>query len=204
VTGAKNTASESNIGGPWWDFVAERLPVWAAAANLAGGSTPSTTLNKEGEPVNVVMATTNSGNSNNWRTYSDVLSAAMANWNFIRMSENQLNNNLRKYRFTATTRYAFNRGRLKGLFVGGNYAWRSAAAVGYPVITSTDNPFAFPGVNTAAVSVSDITRPYRGGSLVSFDAFTGYSRRLADGKYHWRVQLNVRGWTKGFHTVYKD
>jgi hypothetical protein len=192
VTGAKNSASESNIGGPWFDFIAERLPLWATPANLAGGSVPATTLNRGGIPTNVVASTTGSGNSNNWRTYSDVLAAAMANWNFIRMSEGRLNNNLRKYRFTATSRYAFNRGGLKGLFVGANYVWRSAAAVGYPVTTVTDNPFAVPGVNASAVSVSDVARPYWGGALTSFDAFTGYSRRFRDGKYMWRVQLNVR------------
>ncbi len=192
VTGARNTASESNIGGQWWDLITERLPIWGAAANLAGGSTPGTTLNRAGLPSNVVASTTGSGNTNNYRTYTDVLAAAMANWNFIRMSENRLNNNLRKYRFTATTRYAFSHGGLKGIFVGANYAWRSAAAVGYPVTTSTSNPFAIPGVNPGAVTTSDISRPYRGGALVSFDGFAGYTRRFGDGKYVWRVQLNIR------------
>ncbi|MBP7141871.1 MAG: hypothetical protein KBA71_08175, partial [Opitutaceae bacterium] len=192
ITGAKNTATESNIGNPWFEFVKERLPIWGSAANLAGGATPSTTLNNAGIPVNVVASTTGSGNSANWRTYSQVLAAAMANWNFIQASENRLNNNLRKYRVTATTRFAFNRGSLKGIFVGGNYAWRSVAAVGYPVTTNANNPFAIPGVNASAVAVSDISRPYRGGELVSFDGFVGYSRRISGGKCLWRVQLNVR------------
>ena len=192
VTGAKNSASESNIGGPWWDFVRERLPIWGSAANLAGGSTPSTTLNKAGIPVNVVAGTTNSGLSTNWRTYSDVLTAAIANWNFIQTSEGRLNNNIRKYRFTATSRYNFSRGSLKGLFLGGNCSWRSAAAVGYPVTTLTSNSFQVSGLNPAAISVSDVNRPYFGGALTSFDMFLGYGRRLYDGKIHWRVQLNVR------------
>ena len=193
VTGAKNSASESNIGGPWFDFVRARLPIWGSAANLAGGSVPSAQLNRAGVPVNVVASTTGSGVSTNWRTYSDVLTAAIANWNFIQASENRLNNNLRKYRFTATSRYSFSReGLLKGVFVGGNYVWRSAAAVGYPVTTSTGNSFQVTGLNPAAISVSDVTRPYFGGALMSFDTFTGYSRRIANGKINWRIQLNVR------------
>jgi hypothetical protein len=189
VTGAKNTASESNIGGQWWDFIKERLPIWGAAANLDPNNTA---LNQVGVPANVVVTTAGSGLSQNYRTYSQVLAAAMANWNYIRLSEGRLNNNIRKYRFTATSRYTFNRDGLKGVFVGGNYAWRSPSAVGYPITTSTDNPFEIPGINTSEVSVSDVSRPYWGGALTSFDAFIGYSRRLADGKARWRLQLNVR------------
>ncbi len=192
ITGAKNTASESNIGGPWWDFIRERLPIWGSAANLAGGATPSTQLNAIGVPRNVVAQTAGSGNSVNYRTYAQVLPVAMANWNYIRLAEGRLNNNIRKYRFTGTTRYAFSRGKLKGLFVGGNYTWRSPAAVGYPVITSSTNEFPLPGVSSSDVSVSDVNRPYWGGALTSLDGFLGYSRRVMQGKVMWRAQLNIR------------
>ncbi|MBP7142874.1 MAG: hypothetical protein KBA71_13275, partial [Opitutaceae bacterium] len=30
ITGAKNTATESNIGNPWFEFVKERLPIWGS------------------------------------------------------------------------------------------------------------------------------------------------------------------------------
>jgi hypothetical protein len=195
ITGAKNSASESNIGGQWWEFIKERLPVWGSAANLAGGATPGTTLNKLGAPTNVVTATAgNLGLPNNFRTYSQVLSAALANYQYIKDSEGRLNNNIRKYRFTATTRYTFSRGGLKGLFIGGNYIWRSPSVVGYPVTTArgADNQFLIPGLTTADVSVSDIDHPYSGGALMSFDGFFGYSRRMMQGKALWRVQLNVR------------
>jgi hypothetical protein len=176
VTGAKNTASESNIGGQFWDFIQERLPIWGAPANLD----------------RVVPQTTSSGNTTTFRTYRQALAVAAQNWNYIRLSEGRLNNNIRKYRFTATTRYAFTRGAMQGVFVGGNYAWRSAAVVGYPVTTITDNPFLLPGVAGSALSVSDINRPYFGGPLTNFDAFFGYSRRLMEGKVNWRLQINVR------------
>lgn len=193
VTGAKNTASESNIGGAWFEFVKARLPVWASPANLAGGATPSTTVNRLGIPVNVVAQTGgNLGLPQNFRTYSQVIAAALANFQYISDAEGRLNNNIRKYRFTATTRYSFSRGGLKGLFLGANYVWRSPAAVGYPVTTATPTVFTVPGLNVADISVSDIDRPYRGGALTSLDGFLGYSRRLGNGKYHWRVQLNIR------------
>lgn len=176
ITGAKNTASESNIGGQYWDFIAERMPLWSAPANLD----------------KILPATTRSGLSTNYRTYRQVLAVAALNWNYIHLSEGRLNNNIRKYRFNSTTRYAFSRGALKGTFVGANYAWRSAAAVGYPMIVVSDNPFLVPGVAGRTLSVTDINRPYRGGAFTSLDAFIGYSRRLAEGKVHWRVQLNIR------------
>lgn len=192
VTGAKNSAFESNIGGQWWDFIRERLPIWGAAANLAGGATPAAQLNAIGVPRNVVAQTAGSGNSVNYRTYAQVLPVAMANWNYIRLAEGRLNNNIRKYRFTGTTRYAFSRGAMKGLFLGGNFTWRSPAAVGYPIINSSANEFPLAGISTSAVSVSDVNRPYWGGALTSLDGFLGFSRRIMQGKVMWRTQVNVR------------
>lgn len=175
VTGAKNTAMESNIGGQFWDFIKERLPLWGAPENLD----------------RYLPQTTASGNTNNYRTFRQVLAVAAQNWNYIRLSEGRLNNNIRKYRFTATTRYGFQQGALKGSFIGASYAWRSAAAVGYPITTITDNPFLLPGIAGSALNVSDLNRPYFGGALTNLDAFLGYNRRLG-GKTNWRIQINVR------------
>ena len=108
------------------------------------------------------------------------------------MSEGILSNNQRTYRATATTRYAFNRGRLKGSFVGANYLWRSPAAVAYRRIAITDNPFVIPGVAARSIEVYDPTDPIRGGALTSFDVFLGYQRRLFKDKVQWRTQLNIR------------
>lgn len=176
VSGAKNSASESNIGGQYWDFIQERIPVWGAPGNLD----------------NFVPSTTRTGVSTNYRTYRQVLAVAAQNWYYIKQSEGALNNNIRKYRFTATTRYSFTRGRLKGAFAGGNYVWRSAAAVGYPYISVSDNPFLVPGVAGSTISVVDIGRPYRAGALTSFDAFLGYNRRIWNNKVRWQCQLNIR------------
>jgi outer membrane receptor protein involved in Fe transport len=98
----------------------------------------------------------------------------------------------RKYRATATTRYGFSEGRLKGAFAGATYVWRSPAAVGFLTKTIADNEFATPGVSTGPLEVNDLSRPIRGGALTSFDVFLGYGRRLFRNKISWRVQLNVR------------
>lgn len=73
-----------------------------------------------------------------------MLPVAVQSWNYIRQSEGLINPPGRKYRVTATTRYGFASGRLKGLFVGTTYVWRSLAAVGSRTKTITDNEFATP------------------------------------------------------------
>lgn len=170
VSGSKSESADSNIGAQYFDFIQERLPTWARYLNVP------------------FLPSTGGGNV----TLGQVLQASIANFNYIRLANGRVNTLERKYRFTATTRYSFDRGRLKGAFVGANYLWRSPAAVGYNKITITDNPFVVPGLVERAVEVDDLDHPVRGSALTSFDAFLGYSRRLFDGKVQWRLQLNVR------------
>jgi outer membrane receptor protein involved in Fe transport len=164
---ARNESSESNIGTQHFEFIKERLPVWASYGNRPLIATPSVTIGQ-------------------------LLPVAMQTWNYIRQSEGLINPLGRKYRVTATTRYGFSAGRLKGVFLGSTYVWRSPAAVGFLTKTITDNEFATPGVSVGPIEVNDLSRPVRGGPLTSFDGFLGYSRRVARNKLTWRVQLNVR------------
>lgn len=163
---AHNESTESNIGEQHFEFIKERLPVWANYLDQPVVATPTITVGQ-------------------------LLPVAMQTWNYIRQSEGLVNPLGRKYRVTATTRYGFSEGVLKGAFVGSTYVWRSPAAVGFLTKTITDNEFATPGVSTGPLEVNDLSRPIRGGALTSLDVFLGYSRRLGN-KLNWRVQLNVR------------
>ncbi len=171
ITGSKNTAAEANIGGQYLAFIKERLPIWGSPQYID-------------QPI---PQTAPVGN-----TIRQVLAVAVQNWNYLRMSEGILSNNQRKYRATATTRYAFNRGRLKGSFLGANYLWRSPAAVAYRRVTITDNPFVVPGVVESAIEVNNPTDPIRGGPITSFDVFLGHQHRLFKNRVQWRTQLNIR------------
>lgn len=164
---AQSESIETNIGPHYFEFIKERLPVWANYLDQQ------------------VVAVANP------LTVGQLLPVAMQSWNYIRSAEGLPNPLDRKYRVTATTRYSFEQGRLKGAFVGLTYVWRSPAAVGFQTKTITDNEFAIPGVITGPVEISDLTRPIRGGALTSCDLLLGYSRRLTKG-IGWRVQLNVR------------
>jgi outer membrane receptor protein involved in Fe transport len=164
---ARNESSESNIGTQHFEFIKERLPVWARYLASPIPGSPNITIGQ-------------------------LLPVAMQTWNYIRQSEGLINPLGRKYRVTATTRYGFSEGRLKGFFLGSTYVWRSPAAVGFLTKTITDNEFATPGVSVGAIEVNDLSHPVLGGALTSFDGFFGYSRRLLRNKLTWRVQLNVR------------
>ena len=164
---ARNESTETNIGTQHFAFIAERLPIWARYLSQPVLGTPTITIGQ-------------------------LLPVAVQSWNYIRQSEGLVNPLGRKYRVTATTRYGFSSGRLKGLFAGTTYVWRSPAAVGFRTKTITDNEFATPGVTVGPIEVNDLTQPVRGGALTSLDGFIGYSRRLVRSKLTWRVQLNIR------------
>jgi hypothetical protein len=164
---AKNESLESNIGTQHFEFIKERLPVWARYLNQPVLATPAITVGQ-------------------------LLPVAIQSWNYIRQSEGLVNPLGRKYRVTATTRYGFSEGRLKGAFIGSTYVWRSPAAVGFLTKTITDNEFPIPGVSVGPIEVNDLSHPVRGGALTSLDGFVGYGRRVARGKVMWRVQLNIR------------
>ncbi len=169
VSAARNGTRETNIGPQYFDFIQERLPVWARYLNRPF------LPNAQGATV------------------GQVLNAAVQGFNFVRLSEGHLNAAERKYRVTVTGRYTFEQGRLKGLFTGFNYVWRSPMAAGYHKIVIDDNPFFIPGLTSATLQVDDVDHPIYGSSLRSIDAFAGYSRRLfKQHKVLWRVQLNVR------------
>lgn len=178
VSASKSESAETNLLPQWWDFIMERIPVWeqyldapihnSYGANLA---TPPATA----------------------RPIRDLLAYNINMWNFIRLSEGKPNTRERKYRVIGTANYSFHEGMLKGFNAGANYSWRSAAAVGYRRTVIDDNPFIIQGVTLPGVlEVDDPSQPIYGGGLTTFDVFTGYQRKLFDGKVTWRVQLNVR------------
>jgi hypothetical protein len=89
---ARNESVESNIGTQHFAFIKERLPVWANYLNRPIVATPTITVGQ-------------------------LLPVAMQSWNYIRQSEGLVNPLGRKYRATATTRYGFSQGWLRGAFV---------------------------------------------------------------------------------------
>ena len=170
--GAKNRTVESNVGQMWFDYILSRVKDWETIAN-------SPMYGIDGQPTTV-------------RTYfQNVILPSMS---YVKMVDGLPNPQERTYRLNFTSRYSFQRGPLKGLFVGGNYNWRSKGALGLfnRPATQADVITTFSGVGAGNFQVPDFNQMIYGRALTSIDGFAGYRRRLAQGKVEWQVQLNVR------------
>ncbi len=91
----------------------------------------------------------------------------------------------RPYKATATGRYTFVEGRLKGTFVGGGLRWQSKALIGREIV----------GVD--AVGNTRFGGTYYGSDDFKADAFLGYRRKVAMGRRNAELtfQLNVTNLT---------
>ena len=168
---ARTDAVESNIAAGWFNFIRERLPVWAKyKTSLA---LPSTT----------------------GQTVESVVLSAINSWNFIKQQDGQRVQQMVRDRANGTVRYGFSTGPLKGAFVGGSWRYRSPSVVGYGAKIAKGSELDFSEgflAPNATLAVNDITKPIRGRALNEFDGFLGYSRRIMENKVAWRVQLNIR------------
>lgn len=89
---------------------------------------------------------------------------------------------LRTWHYNAITNYTFDKGFLRGGYVGGGVRYQSDIVIGYkPIAGATANSISF-----------DIANPYKGPALTDFDLWVGYSRKLWANKIGWSIQLNIR------------
>jgi outer membrane receptor protein involved in Fe transport len=111
---------------------------------------------------------------------------------------------LRPWRYNLVTNYSFNRGRLKGLFVGGAYRWEDKSIIGFG-LTETDAEVlrqTSSGTQSvrAAIGRLDPSKPFYGPEEKHFDVFIGYNRKIWTG-VDWKIQLNVRNVGESAHLV---
>lgn len=91
-----------------------------------------------------------------------------------------------EWRFNMATTYAFNKGKLSGLYVGGAYRWEDRRILGYKYSNT--------------LGTLDIEQPWYGPTEDHFDFWTGYTFKFLK-KYDWRVQLNLRNVGEDAHLV---
>jgi hypothetical protein len=82
------------------------------------------------------------------------------------------------WRVNIITTYTFDRGPLKGWFVGGASRMEAGRILGYAFDPTTN----FLNVN----------QPWIGQTDTHFDGWVGYSRRVFNNKVNWRIQANLR------------
>jgi hypothetical protein len=81
------------------------------------------------------------------------------------------------WRVNLSATYRFDRGLLKGAFVGGSYRWEQGTIIGYRLNDTMDN--------------LDVNRPIWDKSEDWVDLWAGYEFKLTS-KLSWRTQLNLR------------
>lgn len=101
--------------------------------------------------------------------------------------EGAKNDELAPWKFNAGSNYTFNPewfgGRLKGWAIGGAYRWSDRRLLGYASKMAT--------IGSAAVAVSDVSKPYYSDTEFNVDGWISYQRKLSHG-INWKAQLNVR------------
>jgi hypothetical protein len=108
------------------------------------------------------------------------------------------------WRLNLITNYTFDRGPIKGVFVGGALRMEAARILGYKYnpnfnnVNSTDPNYA----NVVAVTQGglDVNQPFYGSTDTHVDAWVGYSRKVYK-NVNWRVQLNLRSVGEKDHLV---
>jgi len=164
LSGAKSTATASNIGRSWVNFIQQRAGVWAANSTLTGPDQGNTSI------------------ATRYLTLIQVL-------NQMSEADGQKVENGRDWRANLVTRYAFSEGALRGAFVGTGYRWRSPQVIGYRSQLVT-NKFPLPSA-PSEVLVPSREAPIDGKVLAETELFFGYTRKLGK-RVNWRVQLNIR------------
>lgn len=177
INGSKGESTETDIGGTWKDWIAQRLPVWQSVV-AKNGEVDST-----GKPVTWATAPYDDANPTGQSLaqyyQSQVVGNALA---YMQAVDGRSNPNVRGLRANAIVNYRFTDGRLKGFNIGAAYRHRGAPVIGYGIkLSETGTP------------VLDLDTKYKGTAEHFVDLMAGYRGKMkAFGGFDYRVQLNVR------------
>ncbi len=108
------------------------------------------------------------------------------------------------WRLNLVSTYTFDRGHLKGLFVGGALRTEGGRIIGYKFdskvknVNSTDPRYA--GVTALTLGGLDVNQPFRSSTETHVDAWVGYSRKLSH-NLNWRIQANFKAVGEKDHLI---
>ena len=99
------------------------------------------------------------------------------------------------WRFNGVSTYSFDRGMLKGVFVGGALRVEAGRIIGYHFDPNYVNANAKDPNYAKVISLTagglNVNKPFIGANDTHLDAWVGYSRKVTR-DINWRIQLNVR------------
>ena len=186
LSGAKNTAVDTNVSGDWAAWINARLPFWKDAVDVNGARWSATPYQgPSAENYNVIDPTTGVARTMTMEEYyNNVVIGALA----VAQSRNDNPvDTSRKYRANLNVAYSFTAGKLKGLRAGGGLRYRSKPVLGFPVIDlpNPDGGLPLPGL--------DLEHPYYGDEDYDVDLFVAYNgRNFLGSKLRYSVQINGR------------
>jgi len=93
-------------------------------------------------------------------------------------SEGQSAPEVAPWRLNLITTYTFDRGKLKGYFIGGAARLEAGRIEGYAY--------------SPTLGTLDVTKPEMGPNDEHYDLWFGYSRRVFANKINWRIQANLK------------
>ncbi len=97
---------------------------------------------------------------------------------------------LSEWKVNGIASYSFDKGLLKGAFVGGGYRWQAGQVLGYAFRTNA----------AGSVIGLDPKKPYKGASEDHLDMWFGYTKKISKG-INWRIQANLRNVGESKHLV---
>ncbi len=174
-----------------FEFTANPTRNWRISANASKSESFQTNIGGAGliEYVDLISHYMNSTAAGQLRQFSGGATATTfqgiwnsgfyARWVLKRLQEGGAVPEIRKWRYSITSNYTFREGRLKNLGAGGSFRWEDKAAIGYPVLITSDG-FRY-----------DLTSPYYGPAHDSLDLWLSYERKLSK-TITWKGQINVR------------
>jgi len=102
---------------------------------------------------------------------------------------------LSPWRLNLVTTYTFDRGPIKGAFIGGALRLEAGRIIGYRYSSTFHNNISddprYANVVALTLGGLDINQPFRGENETQVDTWIGYTRKLTH-NISWRIQLNLR------------
>lgn len=177
INGALGETAESNIGLRWFEWEAQRRPVWESLIAKNGEQ------DSKGNPVTwqtaPLSAASPTGQTLAQYHQSSVVGRALA---FMAAIDGRATDFTRESRFNLITNYSFTGSFLRNFNIGGAARWRAKPAIGYGITTNDEGSV-----------LLDIDQPYYGKSEFYLDALVGYRGKIkAFGGFNYRLQVNVR------------
>jgi hypothetical protein len=105
------------------------------------------------------------------------LGSTWSAYQFVKQTNGKMVSEMSPWRANLSATYHFDRGLLKGGFVGGSYRWEQGTIIGYRLNDTKDN--------------LDVNKPIWSKAEDWIDLWAGYEFKLTS-KINWRTQINLR------------